>query len=179
MRVFKLKIKFRHLTLKNPKKQNIVRQLSRCLSKNNNGFHVVSVEYSKMLRKQFKPIDIIYNPVKLLEKIISAIIHKTCQNHIEIHVVMVVKKYYTDLLLNGITVEIFLQGLINKKDIENCSSVSGVIYNFNNKNLITFEDNLKSKGDVSMTIYFDFQTTAPTDNCFDPEQKKCLLCLTF
>ena len=23
-----------------------------------------------------------------------------------------------------------------------------------------------------MTIYFDFETTAPTDNCFDPEQKK-------
>ena len=23
-----------------------------------------------------------------------------------------------------------------------------------------------------MAIYFDFETTAPTDNCFDPEQKK-------
>ena len=28
-----------------------------------------------------------------------------------------------------------------------------------------------------MVIYFDFETTAPTNNCFDPEQKKCLLCL--
>ena len=92
---------------------------------------------------------------------------------------MVVKKYHTDLFLNVITLENFLQGLINKKDIENCSSVLSVIYNFNNKNLITFEDNFKSKGDVSMTIYFDFQTSAPTDNCFDPEQKKCLLCLLF
>ena len=28
-------------------------------------------------------------------------------------------------------------------------------------------------------MYFDFETTAPTDNCFNPEQqqKKCLLCL--
>ena len=92
---------------------------------------------------------------------------------------MVVKKYHTDLFLNVITLENFLQGLINKKDIENCSSVLSVICNFNNKNLITFEDNFKSKGDVSMTIYFDFQTSAPTDNCFDPEQKKCLLCLLF
>ena len=23
-----------------------------------------------------------------------------------------------------------------------------------------------------MVMYFDFETTAPTDNCFDPEQKK-------
>ena len=23
-----------------------------------------------------------------------------------------------------------------------------------------------------MALYFDFETTAPTDNCFDPEQKE-------
>ena len=66
-----------------------------------------------------------------------------------------------------------------KRHIESCSGVPGIIYNFNNKNLITFEDNFKSKGDMSMAMYFDFETTAPTDNCFDPEQKKCLLCLMF
>ena len=64
-----------------------------------------------------------------------------------------------------------------KRHLENCSGVPGVIYNFNNKNLITFEDNFKSKGDMPMTMYFDFEATAPTNNCFDPEQKKCLLCL--
>ena len=26
-----------------------------------------------------------------------------------------------------------------------------------------------------MTIYFDFETTAPTDNCLDPEQNKMLV----
>ena len=30
-----------------------------------------------------------------------------------------------------------------------------------------------------MAMYFDFETTPPTDNCFDPEQKICLLCLMF
>ena len=29
-----------------------------------------------------------------------------------------------------------------------------------------------SKGDILKAIYFDFETTAPIDNCFDPEQKK-------
>ena len=66
-----------------------------------------------------------------------------------------------------------------KRHIGNCSGASGIIYNFNNKNLITFEDNFKSKGDMPMAIYFDFETTAPTENCFNPEQKKCLLCLMF
>ena len=59
-----------------------------------------------------------------------------------------------------------------KRHTENCSGFLGIIYNFNKKNLITFEDNFKSKGYVPMAIYFDFETTAPTDNWFDPEQKK-------
>ena len=44
-------------------------------------------------------------------------------------------------------------------------------------NLITFEDNFKSKGDMPMAMYFDFETTAPTNNCFNPEQQKKCLCL--
>ena len=76
------------------------------------------------------------------------------------------------LPLSVIIVESFLQELTNKKDIENWSGFPGIIYNFNKKNLITFEDNFKWKGYVPMAIYFDFEPTAPTDNCFDPEQKK-------
>ena len=36
------------------------------------------------------------------------------------------------------------------------------------QSLISFEDNFHAKGDL---VYFEFETTAPTDNCFDPEQK--------
>ena len=38
--------------------------------------------------------------------------------------------------------------------------------------MVTFEDNFKSKGDLPFASYFDFETTAPTDNYFDPEQTK-------
>ena len=55
--------------------------------------------------------------------------------------------------------------------MENCSGVSGVIYNFNTQSLISFEDNFNAKGDLPFVIYFDFEAIAPTDNCFDPEQK--------
>ena len=50
LRVFELKNKFRHLALKNPKQQNIVRQLSSCINKKYNGFHVISIEYNKKIR---------------------------------------------------------------------------------------------------------------------------------
>ena len=58
-----------------------------------------------------------------------------------------------------------------KQHIEHCSEVSGIVYSFNNQNLVTFEDNLGYKGDLPAVAYIDFETTAPTDNCFDFEQK--------
>ena len=56
--------------------------------------------------------------------------------------------------------------------MESCSGVPGIVYNFNSKNLVKFEDNFGAKGDLPMGIYFDYETTTPTDNYFDPEQKK-------
>ena len=55
--------------------------------------------------------------------------------------------------------------------MENCSGKPGVVYNFNNQCLISYRDNFHAKGDVSFVVYFDFETTAPTNNCLDPEQK--------
>ena len=54
----------------------------------------------------------------------------------------------------------------------NCSGRPGVVYNFNNQNFISYQDNFHAKVDVPFIIYFDLETTAPTDNCLDPEQKK-------
>ena len=44
-----------------------------------------------------------------------------------------------------------------------------MVYNFNNQNLISYQDNFHSKCDIPFVIYFDFETTAPTANCLDPE----------
>lgn len=63
----------------------------------------------------------------------------------------------------------------HRRHLENCSGVPRIIYNFNTQNLISFQDNFHAKGDLPFAVYFDFKTTAPTDNCDDPEQKKYLL----
>ena len=59
--------------------------------------------------------------------------------------------------------------------MENCSGKPGVVYNFNNQCLISYQDNFHAKGDVPFVVYFDFETTAPTDNCLDPERKKMFI----
>ena len=72
LRVFELKNNFRHLALKNLKKQNSVRELSSSINEKCNGFHVISIEYSKKLSKKIKPIDIIDKRVKSPEKKIQS-----------------------------------------------------------------------------------------------------------
>ena len=59
--------------------------------------------------------------------------------------------------------------------MEHCSGVPSIVSNFNNQNLVTFEDNLGYKGNLPVAAYIDFETTAPTDSCFDPEQKKMFI----
>ena len=71
----------------------------------------------------------------------------------------------------------FCSNYYSRKDkfdrhIENCTGKPGYVYNFNIQNLLTFEENLKFKRDIPLTAYIDFETTAPTDDCLDPETKK-------
>ena len=56
--------------------------------------------------------------------------------------------------------------------MKNCTGKPGFIYNFQTRNLLTFEENLKFKRDVPLTAYIDFETTATTDDCLDPESNK-------
>ena len=65
-------------------------------------------------------------------------------------------------------------GRKNKFDrhIKNWAAWPGYIYNFNTQNLVTFEGNLKFKHNIPLTAYIDFETTAPTDDCLDSENKK-------
>ena len=146
-----------------------MRKLSSCLSEEYNGFHVVFVKYRKRLRKKFKPIDIIYKPVKPPENFFqcyySQDISKSYRNSCTGESEKISHKFAFECYYGR---KFFARVDKQKRHIEDCSSIPGMIYNFNNKNLITFEDNFRSKGDVPMTIYFDFETTAPTDNCFDP-----------
>ena len=63
----------------------------------------------------------------------------------------------------------------NKKEhhLKICSRKPEIVYNFCSQALTSFEDNYSAKGDVPFSIYFDFETTSPTDSeWLDPEDKK-------
>lgn len=131
------------------------------------GFEIVSVQCRRELRRKFTLIDIIYKPV----------IRKT--DPIHCFVSSEIAKSYYSVFTNGkneiprtgfayyccYCQKFFARNNRFKNHIDSCSGVPGIVYNFHTQNLITFEDNLKNRGDLAMTFYFDLETTAPTDNC--------------
>ena len=50
--------------------------------------------------------------------------------------------------MNAIIADLFLKKDRHKRHIENCAGVRGVVYNFNAKSLIRFQDKFHAKGDL-------------------------------
>ena len=71
LRVFELKDKFRYLIKQNSEQKKHFRELSACVIERFNGFQIVRLEFDNEIRKDFKPIDIIYKPVIKLNSIIN------------------------------------------------------------------------------------------------------------
>ena len=67
--------------------------------------------------------------------------------------------------------EFFVTKSRYEKHVRACGKKPGVLYDFNLKNVVTFEDNLKYRGNVPFCVYADFETTAPTDDYLNPENK--------
>ena len=85
--VYELKNKFRELRLKDLIQQKIIRQLSGCIQEKFDGFNIIYMEHNKKLRKKFKPINVIYKPVRRPEKKKNYVIaQQTFQKHIEVPV---------------------------------------------------------------------------------------------
>ena len=139
-----------------------------------NGFQVIKNSFSKRERRKFEPIDIIYIPTK------NAQILPECYYTTNIATA------YTALYSEGLKTRRsftiyecyycnkFFRGK-NKREyhLKVCSGKPGVVYNFCSQTLTSFEDNFSSKGDLPLAIYFDFETTSPTDSeWLNPEDKK-------
>ena len=180
LRVFELKKKYRHLFLKKPGEQKILKQLSSCINEKFNGFTIIRSEYEKKVRRDFLLIDIIYKPTKDIE------IEPLCYYSTDISLAYsaTYPKKDSRNKRDYVSRSSKVQGCYycnhfyvhNNAKFQNhlkkCAGKPGIIYNFTNQSLISYEDNFKMKGDLPFSMYFDFETTAPTDNCVDPEQQK-------
>ena len=152
------------------------------LQKSNNSFHIVWLEFAKKLTQKFVPIDIIYKTVRKCPKIIN------CYFSSKLNLAFSSTFSENFKIRHGTAFQYYYcSNWYDRKDKFNrhlncCVRKPGYVYNFNIQTLVIFEENLKFKGDIPLSVYIDFETTASTDERLDPESKKnvcCLLCNNF
>ena len=125
----------------------------------------------------FKPIDIVYKPTKHPEiEPICYYSNDIAKAYTNFYSVKNKSKRAFSCYECYYCQKNFLRREGQKRHMENCSGVPAVIYNFNTQSLLSFEDNFQAKADLSFVIYFDFETTAPTDKCFDHKQTENSIC---
>ena len=175
LRVFELKDRFRYLIKQNSEQKKHFTEVSACVIERFNGFQVVKLEFDNEIRRNFKPIDIIYKPVIMQNSIID------CFFTDRLHLAF--KALYNETtdwkkIKSCCAFECYFCGRFftrpPRRDLhlKHCVGQPGFVYNFQTRNLLTYEENLKFKRDVPLTCYIDFETTAPTDCCLDPESNK-------
>ena len=175
LRVFELKDKFHYLIRQNNQQKRIVNEVSACIIERFNGFTIVRLQFDNQIRKDFSPIDIIYKPVKKRHAILN------CFFTDKLH--LAYKALYNetvewDKLRSAYAFQCYFCGKFWTRQkrldmhMRNCTGKPGFVYNFQTRNLLTYEENVKLKRDVPLTAYIDFETTAATDCCLDPESNK-------
>ena len=174
LRVFEQKNKYRQILIKKPEKQNQLKQLASCLIQKYSGFQVVKIAFNKKQRQNFEPIDIIYIPTKNAQilpecyyttNIANAYTALYSRGLKEVRAFLVYECYYCHKL--------FLHKKKCETHIKICSGKPGIVYNFCTQTLTSFEDNYASKVDLPFAIYFEFETTSPTDaKWLNPEDKQ-------
>ena len=175
LRVFELKDKFRYIIKQNSEQKKYFSEVSACVVERFNGFTIVRLEFDNEIRKEFTPIDIIYKPVIKQNAILNCFF--TSQLHLAYKAVYNQTTKW-DKLKSSCAFQCYFCGKFwTRKDklathMKNCLGKPGFVYNFQTRNLLTFEENIKFKRDVPLTTYIDFETTAPTDCCLDPESNK-------
>ena len=136
------------------------RDLSACVKDWFNGFEIAKDLRKKEIRDLFYPIDIVYKPISNIKQTIDYYFSKFMRNA------------YQETFSKGKRGvknssaeqwygcnKFFVERKKNWKHLKIKSSMSRIIYKFNDQNVQTFEDNYKFMGEVPFSIYFDFETT--------------------
>ena len=150
----------------------MLRTLSSCIKEKFNGFTFANIRLAKKQKDDLVPINIIYEPVKKQEQVIKCYFTNDLKNayralYNKSQKVFTANTLYECYYCN----DFWVKKAIYEKYLRICGKKPGVIYDFSLKSIVTFQDNLKYRGDVPFCVYADFETTAPTVDYLNPENK--------
>ena len=156
LRVYELRNKFRYMIKKTPKCKNIFqRDLLVFIEEHFKGFHLVRKLAKNKMRQNFKPIDIVCKPVGKVNQIIDCYFSLLMRNAYRL-----TSEKRIDKMLARPTNKFLIERKSLQRHMNVSGSMPGLLYRFENQNILTFLDNTKFMGDVPFSNYFDFETTA-------------------
>ena len=130
------------------------------------------LEYENKIRKEFRPVNKIYTAVEKHNDIIY------CYFSYKINISLSGTYSEKRIMQHRSTWQCYhCSNYFERKDkfdrhIKTCSGQPGVIYDFNVQNIVIFEDNIKYKGNIPLSIYIDFEANAPTESSLDSDYRK-------
>ena len=153
-------------------KKRVLTSLSSCIKEKFNGFTFAHIKLAKKEKDDLVPINILYKPVKKQDEVINCYFTDDLKNAYRALYYKSQQIFTANTLYECFYCKDFF---LVKSKLERhqrvCGKKPGVVYDFNLKNVVTFEDNLKYRGDIPFCVYADFETTAPTDDYLNPENK--------
>ena len=173
LRVYEIKDKFRYLFHEDHNKKNVLRSLSSCIKEKFNGFTFADIWLQRKQKSDLIPLNILYMPVKKENDVIECFFTDDLKNayralYLKGSRQCSAKTLYECFYCN----EFWITKSRYEAHLRVCGKNPGVVYNFDIKNIVTFEQNLKYKGDVPFSVYADFETSAPTGDYLSPENKQ-------
>ena len=136
--------------MEEPKKTKTkYKQISSCITEKYNGFQVISIKFARNEGKRFKPIDIIYKPTKNSEITpLCCFSHDIWNAYINFYNIKDKTRRVHGCHECCYCRKFFLREDRHRRHIENCAGVHWVVYNFNTKNLISFQDKVYAKREI-------------------------------
>ena len=132
------------------------KNVSGCIIEKFRGLDIVIIKYDRKQQTKFYAIDIIYKPVKKYGMILLiGIFQRTWLLLIELSFMQIKKKHVRAFQCYYCN-SYYFQKLRYQRHIEKCSGTSGIVYNFTDQNLASFEDNIGNKRDLRLVTYMDF-----------------------
>ena len=173
LRFYERRNKFRYqLRRKLKEKNQMKRELSACIIQKFNGYELLRNHLNFIKRKDFIPIDVVYEWTLNENMIIECFF--TPKIHLGFRTTIGKSRKGGNVLNHNHAKQChycnnyFIKSdEKTKKHLSICSGKAGFTFSFDNEKIVDYQDHYRNLGDLSFSIYYDFETTTGSVVFFD------------
>ena len=183
LRFYERRNKFRYqLRQKLKEKNKMKRELSACVIQNFNGYKLIRNSLNSKERKDFVPVDIVYEPVLNENKSIECFfapkiylgyttaVERTKKGKEIIERCVAGQCHYCN--------NFFIKSAEKmQKHLSVCSGKAGFTYSFDNGKILDYQSHYKNLADLPFSVYYDFETTTGSVIFFDANMYVVSYCI--